>query len=120
NGFKVTGTTCGSPATSECDNADTCNGSGACQDNHVAAGTNCGDTGTECTNQDKCDGAGACHDNGFKTVGTACGDSSAGQCDSADTCNGRDRCKAEQVEGDTSCGEQGKECTNQEKSDGAG
>src|SRR2546425_12828735 len=77
-----------SPSSGQCDSPDTCNGSGICQPNHVAAGTNCGDAGTECTNQDTCDSSGACHDNGFKAAGTACGDPSSGQCDSPDTCNG--------------------------------
>src|SRR3989454_3815172 len=82
-------------------NADTCNGSGVCQSNHVAAGTNCGDAGTECTNQDTCDGSGACHDNGFKAVGTACGDPSSGQCDTAHNCNGPGVCQSNHVSAGT-------------------
>src|SRR5437660_164424 len=68
NGFKSGGREWGRAAWTAGDNADTCNGSGTCQPNHVAAGTNCGDAGTECTNQDKCDGNGACTDNGFKSA----------------------------------------------------
>src|SRR2546422_2372293 len=85
--FKASGTACGDPSSGQCDNADTCNGSGACQANHVAAGANCGDAGTECINQDTCDGSGACHDNGFKASRTACGDPSRTDCDNPDTCN---------------------------------
>src|SRR2546428_825569 len=69
--FKSAGTVCGDPSSGQCDAADTCNGSGTCQQNHVADGTNCGDAGTECTNQDKCEG-GICVDKGFQPAGTAC------------------------------------------------
>ena len=53
------GTACGSQASSDCDNADTCDGGGACQPNYVAAGTSCSD-GLACTLSDVCNGSGAC------------------------------------------------------------
>src|SRR3972149_2079448 len=40
---------CGSSSTSDCDNADTCDGAGACQANNVADGTGCTDDGNDCT-----------------------------------------------------------------------
>src|SRR5439155_1242766 len=36
NGFKAAGTTCGDASSGECDAADTCNGAGSCESNHVA------------------------------------------------------------------------------------
>ena len=53
NGYKPAGTACGSPTTGQCDNADTCNGTGTCQLNHVADGTGC-DDGDICTVTDEC------------------------------------------------------------------
>src|SRR5204862_119781 len=120
NGFKVTGTACGDSSSGQCDNADTSEEGGACQENHVAAGTNCGESDRECANQDKCDGGGAWHDNGFKVTGTACGDSSSGQCDNADTCNGGGACQDNHVAAGTNCGDTVTECTNQDRSDGGG
>src|SRR5439155_175166 len=104
----------------QCDSPDTCSGTGTCQPNHVAAGTNCGDAGTECVNQDTCDSSGACHDNGFKASGTACGDPSSGQCDSADTCNGSGTCQPNHVAAGTNCGDAGTECVNQDTCDSSG
>src|SRR5262249_13874844 len=120
NGFQPSGTACGDHSSSECDGADTCNGGGTCEANHVAAGTNCGDPGTECTNQDKCDGTGLCHDNGFQPSGTACGDHSPSECDGADTCNGTGTCQPNHVAAGTNRGDARPECTNQDKCDGTG
>ena len=86
DGFKPSGTACGDPSSGQCDNPDTCDGSGNCQSNHAADGTNCGDAGSACTNQDTCLG-GVCHDNGFKPSTTVCRPST-GQCDVAETCTG--------------------------------
>jgi len=119
NGFKASGTACGTGSSDACDAADTCNGAGTCQVNHVADGTNCGDAGGACTNQDTCL-AGACHDNGFKSAGTACGSSSSGQCDAADTCNGSGTCQLNHVADGTSCGDAGTKCTNQDTCSGGG
>lgn len=68
------GTSCGSPVNTECNLADTCNGSGSCQANLQPAGTPCGsnlDTG--CTNPDTCNGSGACLSN-HEADGTPCDD----------------------------------------------
>jgi len=75
NGFRTTGTPCGSGQTAgTCDAADTCNGSGVCETHVAPAGTPCGDAGTDCTNQDACDGTGGCTDNGVQPPGTPCAD----------------------------------------------
>ena len=60
---KAAGVACGSPTSSDCDNADTCDGAGACQPNYVAADTPCTDEGNPCTS-DQCDGAGECQHTG--------------------------------------------------------
>src|SRR5688572_31947150 len=38
DGFQAAGTACGDNSDTACTNPDTCNGSGACQPNHEAAG----------------------------------------------------------------------------------
>lgn len=78
------GLACGDPSDTECDNPDTCDGDGTCQDNFEASGFACGDhTMTQCDNPDVCDGAGACTDN-FRPGGTPC--------DDGDVCTGNDEC----------------------------
>jgi hypothetical protein len=52
----------------ECDNADTCDGDGACQDYFVPAGVACGDpSSSDCDNADVCDGLGGCDQRVFLT-----------------------------------------------------
>ena len=59
-----TGSTCGDPTDTDCDNPDTCDEAGNCVDNLEPAGTFCGDrTDTDCDNPDTCNGAGDCEDN---------------------------------------------------------
>jgi hypothetical protein len=113
NGFKPEGAACGDPSITECDAADTCNGSGSCQDNHAANGTFCGDAGTECVNQDICRG-GTCHDSGFIAAGTACGDPTSNACTAPDTCNGSGSCEANNSSDGTFCGDAGSACVNQD------
>ena len=60
---KTTGTLCGSSSDTDCDNPDTCNGSGVCQPNYEAADTPCTDEGSPCTS-DLCDGVGVCQHEG--------------------------------------------------------
>ncbi|HKQ97999.1 MAG TPA: protease pro-enzyme activation domain-containing protein [Candidatus Polarisedimenticolia bacterium] len=120
NGFRPGGTACGDPSSAECDAADSCSGTGACVTNHVADGTSCGDTGTACTNQDACL-AGVCNDNGFQPGGTACGDPSSGDCDSADSCNGAGACVTNHVAAGTACGDPlSGACDSADTCDGAG
>jgi hypothetical protein len=54
------GTPCGSASSGECDNADTCDGAGACQANHKAGP--CTDDGNPCTD-DVCAGGDCTHPN---------------------------------------------------------
>jgi hypothetical protein len=54
------GTPCGSASTSECDLADSCNGSGVCRTNYVDEGETCGAPPPECGLPSTCSGAGAC------------------------------------------------------------
>jgi len=68
------GLPCGSPANTDCDNPDTCDGGGACVPNFEAPGFQCGDqTVTECDNGDICDAVGNCLDN-LDPNGTDCDD----------------------------------------------
>lgn len=86
---------------------------GACQVNHLADGTSCGDTGTACTNQDTCL-SGTCQDNGFQPAGTACGNPTLNACTAPDTCNGSGSCQANNSADGTSCGDAGSQCVNQD------
>ena len=97
---RPSGYACGDGSSGDCDAADTCDGSGVCQANHVADGTACTPDTNDCTS-DVC-GAGVCtHPN--LTAGTACGSSSSGECDAADTCNGSGVCQANHVADGTAC-----------------
>ncbi len=62
--YDVAGTFCGSPSDTECDNQDTCDGSGTCLVNHEPDGTSCED-GDNCTAGDTCQG-------GICNSGTPC------------------------------------------------
>ena len=110
---KPSGTSCGNPTPTDaqCDAPDTCDGAGTCQSNNVVG--ICGDAGSDCVNQDYCQG-GVCVDAGFKASGTACGNSSSGPCDAADTCNGAGSCQANNAPDGTNCGDAGSACVNQD------
>ncbi len=53
--FAPGGTACGSSSDTNCDNPDSCNGSGSCQVNNEPNGTTCSD-GQNCTLNDACSG----------------------------------------------------------------
>jgi hypothetical protein len=89
NAFEPSGTACGDNSDGVCDNPDTCNANGACQDNHEPTTTACGDAEGECTNPDYCDGTGDCKDYGFKDAATTCGDDGT-DCTYQDYCSGKD------------------------------
>jgi len=59
NCFALQGTPCGSPTVTDCTDADSCDGSGACMPNDKDAGTPC-DDGVYCNGADQCDGSGNC------------------------------------------------------------
>jgi hypothetical protein len=105
---KANGTACGSTATTDCDNPDTCN-NGACVPNYDPSGTLCTDDGNACTN-DTCNGTGSCsHPN--KANGTACGSTATTDCDNPDTCN-NGTCAANYDPSGTLCTDDGNACTN--------
>ncbi|MGE4650448.1 MAG: hypothetical protein AAEJ53_06145, partial [Myxococcota bacterium] len=54
------GTSCGDPASSDCNGADSCDAAGACLPNLTAPGASCGDPGDSCTHPDACDEGGSC------------------------------------------------------------
>jgi hypothetical protein len=81
---RPTGTACGDPVNTECDNPDTCDGLGVCLDNLEPAGFPCGDpSSNQCDNPDICDGAANCTPN-FVATGTMCND--------GELCTGNDVC----------------------------
>jgi len=140
------GTACGSQSDTDCDNPNTCNGTGTClarnEPNNTActtdgiecttdrcqnglcthpfttAGVACGSPGdTNCDNPDTCDGAGACSVNN-EPVTTECGPA-AGQCDVAENCDGLGSCPATDVKSTAECRASGGECDPAEICDGA-
>ncbi len=114
-----------------CNGADTCN-AGSCSvhaGNPCATGAVCANTCNEaadncftaanvactadtntCTN-DVCDGSGACT-HPFKPAGSPCGSSAAGLCDNPDTCNSTGVCLANNLPNNTTCTDDGNECTS--------
>src|SRR5206468_1287758 len=102
------GTTCGSPTDTDCDNPDTCNGSGVCQSNNEPNGKACTTDGNACTS-DVC-GAGVCtHPN--LPSGTTCGSPTDTDCDNPDTCNGSGVCQSNNEPNGTACTIDGNACT---------
>lgn len=80
------GTGCGDPNPTECSDADSCDGAGACSRNDLPDGTACGDTrNDECRRPDRCDGAGTCAANDLPD-GTSC--------DDGRFCNGDESCQS--------------------------
>ncbi|MCH9002060.1 MAG: hypothetical protein IIC02_05750, partial [Planctomycetes bacterium] len=144
NGFP-----CGDPASTQCDNPDTCNGTGTCLTNFETAGLACGDpSSTDCDNPDICDGSGGCDvnhqpdgltctDEGLDCTfdecgggtclhppilaGTPCGEGSNTQCDNPDTCDGAGECLDNFETIGSACGDPTEtDCDNADTCDGAG
>ena len=105
---KAAGAACGSPGDTDCDNPDTCNGSGACQANNEANGTTCTDDGNQCTN-DQCSSGACVHPN--KAAGAACGSPGDTDCDNPDTCNGSGACQTNNEANGTTCTSDSNPCT---------
>jgi hypothetical protein len=59
---RVSGVACGSGSDTDCDNPNTCNGSGSCQANHELDDTACTTDGNDCTS-DVCAGGASAHPN---------------------------------------------------------
>jgi len=77
-------TACGDQSNTECNNPNTCDAAGVCQNNLEAAGTACGSrTDDACTNPDTCNSAGTCVVN-HAPNGTMCSDGLF--CTSTDRC----------------------------------
>ncbi len=115
------GVPCGDPSNTECDGADTCDGTGVCATNLQPAGAACGSAvATDCDGADSCDGAGACATN-LVSIGTSCGDPSDTDCDDPDTCDGLGGCQANVSPSGLPCGNQvGNQCDDPDTCDGAG
>ena len=137
---KGAGAACGSAADTDCDNPDTCNGSGTCQINNEANGTTCtsdsnpctvdqcsagacahpsGNAGTVCrAAADACDLAesctgtsASCPADAKSPSGTACGSGADTDCDNPDTCNGAGTCQANNEANGTTCTSDSNPCT---------
>ena len=119
-GYEAVDTACGDANDDACTNPDTCNGFGACLDNHAASGDACGDQGVACLVDDTCDGAGACVDNGPVANGTTCGDVTDDACTNPDSCDGAGACLANDAGAGAPCGDQGVECLTDDTCDGVG
>jgi len=117
-----TGAFCGDTPSNECENPDTCNSLGFCQDNGFKPeGTACGDPAdTVCDNPDTCDAAGGCQANS-EPVTTECR-ADAGECDVAEYCDGAGSCPADVYEPEgTACGDPADTvCDNPDTCDASG
>src|SRR5687767_2859479 len=107
------GLLCGDRSSGICDAVDRCDGAGVCLSNHVAEGTDCGETDADCEAPDTCQ-QGVCQDNGFRPAGTACGSPAVGSCDAADSCDSSGACLQNHAEDGTTCGDAGTECVRQD------
>lgn len=97
------GTACGDPSDSQCDNPDSCDGFGVCDDNLEPFGFGCGDaSNTDCTQPDSCDGSGVCLAN-HNVAGAACGDSTDDACTDPDSCDGSGTCLSNHAADGTVC-----------------
>jgi len=74
--------------------------------------------GVLCTASSDCHEAGVCDpatglcSDPFAPVGTSCGDSSTGECNAADSCDGSGACLDNFADSGSLCGDAGDECTN--------
>ncbi len=82
----------------ECSDADTCDGAGACEKNHKLTSVACGDL--ICNN---CDGAGSCASSAAGVAGPSC-NGTPSECSAADTCDALGSCNFNHVQNGTSCG----------------
>ena len=91
--YAPSGTSCGNDFDyGECDNPDTCDGFGFCDQNIEPFGTVCREKNDlECDVEEVCSGftGDDCPADSFEPAGTACGDGyDYGECDNPDTCDG--------------------------------
>ena len=88
DGYEPEFTPCGSSSSSQCDDADSCDGSGTCLARHVAEGTQCLDGSPGDCDDAQCDESGFCNQAyDVENSGYVCrGD--AGDCDVAEICDG--------------------------------
>ena len=120
DGFAAAGTACGSDADTDCDNPDTCDGSGNCQNNYESSTTVCRAAVDVCDVPETCDGSGSCPADQYAAAGTACGSDADTDCDNPDTCDGSGACQPNYESSDTVCRAADGECDVEEKCDGAG
>ncbi|UCE58738.1 MAG: hypothetical protein JSU63_14995 [Phycisphaerales bacterium] len=118
---RIAGTPCGDGTNTQCDNPDTCDGTGICLDNYEPGGTTCGDLAdTDCDNPDACDGGGQCQDN-YELSGFGCGDATDNDCNNSDTCDGTGTCLDNYEVTGFPCGDAGNtQCDNPDTCDGVG
>ena len=118
--FADVGTACGDGSDTVCTDPDTCDGSGACLENHASATTECRADAGDCDVAELCDGAGACPADVFEASGTACGDATEATCNHADTCNDAGVCLDNFAATDVECRADAGDCDVAELCDGAG
>lgn len=88
--FEPSGTACGDPSDTVCDNPDTCDAVGNCLVNYESITTICREDAGQCDVAEYCDEFGLCPDDAFEPLSTPCDD---GQwCSETDHCNGEGNC----------------------------
>ncbi|MCK4660254.1 MAG: hypothetical protein KAV82_12095, partial [Phycisphaerae bacterium] len=117
---RSSGYVCGDQGDTVCDNPNTCDGNGACQDNFEPDTTECRAAVGDCDVAETCDGAGSCPTDAFQPSGTACGDDSDTVCDNPDTCDANGTCLDNFEPITTECRAAVDDCDVAETCDGAG
>lgn len=79
-GPRASGASCGDPADSACDAADSCDGAGTCEARIAPAGASCTVDGLFCTGVESCDGQGSCVEPGSPCSATELCDEVATAC----------------------------------------
>ena len=118
--YEPSGYPCGSNFENDCDEADTCDGSGYCDNNLKTTGTPCPDTIDDCYIA-RCD-TGTCEQQlsgSYQPSGYPCGDLTLGVCDDADSCNAAGTCLDNFKPSDTVCRESAGGCDIAEKCTGS-
>jgi len=70
--FEPSGTACGDPSDTVCNNPDTCDGAGNCLANNEPNTLECRASAGECDVAENCDGAGSCPPDAFEPSTTPC------------------------------------------------
>jgi hypothetical protein len=99
-------TACGSSTATACNLADSCDGFGNCRTNLLEVNTTCGTAPGPCFEPPRCNEVGLCTAGSVSPPDVPCGDSTIGECDDADACDGAGNCVDNLALLNTPCGDE--------------